>query len=57
MFYTAMETDRPSVEGLIKAVGLRPIHLSPDAHQVATLWFTLALGQERGRHVAFRVLQ
>jgi len=57
MFYTAMETHRPAVEGLIKAVGLRPIHLSPDAHQVATLWFTLALGQERGRHVAFRVLQ
>ena len=57
MFYTAMETHRPAVEGLIKALGLRPIHLSPDAHQVATLWFTLALGQERGRHVAFRVLQ
>ena len=57
MFYTAVETDRPSVEGLIKAVGLRPIHLSPDAHQVATLWFNARAGSERGRPVAFRVLQ
>ncbi len=61
MFYTATENDRPAVETLITAVGLRPIYLGPDAHQVvdavATLWFTLALGQQRGRHLAFRVLQ
>jgi predicted dinucleotide-binding enzyme len=60
MFYTATESDRPVVEDLIRAVGLRPVHLGPDAHavadSVATLWFTLALGRQRGRHLAFRVL-
>ena len=61
MFFTATEIDRPAVETLIQAVGLRPIYLGPDAHQladsIATLWFTLALGQHRGRHLAFRVPQ
>jgi predicted dinucleotide-binding enzyme len=60
MFYTATESDRPVVESLIEAVGLRPIYLGPDAHavadSVAALWFTLALGRQRGRHLAFRVL-
>ena len=57
---TAMESDRPAVEFLIEAVGSRPIYLGPDAHavadSVAALWFTLALGRQRGPHLAFRVL-
>jgi predicted dinucleotide-binding enzyme len=53
--------DLPQVEQLIAAVGLRPVRIGDlDAVDtldgIARLWFALALGQDRGRHLAFRVL-
>lgn len=60
LFYSADETDRETVERIIHDTGLNPVYLGPDQHdlldQVMNLWFTLALGQGRGRHLAFKVL-
>jgi hypothetical protein len=60
MPYAAPEADRPAVEDLIRAVGLRPVYAGDGAHEVVDgvlrLWFALAIGQGRGRHLAFRVL-
>jgi len=60
MIYSAPEADRPAVEDLIRAVGLRPVYAGEGAHEVVDgvlrLWFALAIGQGRGRHLAFRVL-
>jgi predicted dinucleotide-binding enzyme len=60
LFFSSAEDDRPIVEALIEAVGLRPAYLGPDQHEVVDgvlrLWFALAIGQGRGRHLAFRVL-
>jgi 8-hydroxy-5-deazaflavin:NADPH oxidoreductase len=60
MIYSAPEADRPAVEDLIRAVGLRPVYAGAGAHEVVDgvlrLWFALAIGQSRGRHLAFRVL-
>ncbi len=46
---------------MITAIGLRPIYLGGveqvglvDA--IGTLWFALAIGQHKGRHLAFKVL-
>ena len=53
--------DREVVEQMISDVGLRPIRLG-DVDQVSlvdsvgSLWFALALGQGKGRHLAFKVL-
>jgi predicted dinucleotide-binding enzyme len=61
LFYAGPEADRALVEQLIGDVGLRPIRLG-DADQagvvdtVLGLWFALAIGQKRGRHLAFKVL-
>lgn len=52
---------RALVEQLITAVGLRPMYLG-GVEQVGTvdgitgLWFALAIGQGKGRHLAFKVL-
>jgi 8-hydroxy-5-deazaflavin:NADPH oxidoreductase len=62
LFYCGPEADaRTVVEQLITDVGLRPMYLGGveqvglvDA--VAGLWFALALGQGKGRHLAFKVL-
>jgi 8-hydroxy-5-deazaflavin:NADPH oxidoreductase len=60
LFYSADEGDRETVERLIRDVGLNPVYLGPDQHdlldQLMKLWFTLANGQGRGRHLAFKVL-
>jgi predicted dinucleotide-binding enzyme len=60
MIYSAPEADRQPVEELIRAVGLRPVYAGDGAHEVVDgvlrLWFALAIGQGRGRHLAFRVL-
>jgi predicted dinucleotide-binding enzyme len=60
MIYSAPEADRPAVEDLIRAVGLRAVYAGDGAHEVVDgvlrLWFALAIGQGRGRHLAFRVL-
>jgi 8-hydroxy-5-deazaflavin:NADPH oxidoreductase len=61
MFFSAPAADRPVVEALIDAVGLRPVYLGADQHEtvdmVLKLWFALAIGQQRGRNLAFRVLE
>ena len=49
------------VEQLISAVGLRPVYLGGVEQlglldSIAALWFTLALGQKKGRHLAFKAL-
>jgi len=62
LFYCGPDGDAQSmVEQLITAIGLRPIYLGGveqvdlvDA--VARLWFALAFGQHKGRHLAFKVL-
>jgi 8-hydroxy-5-deazaflavin:NADPH oxidoreductase len=61
LFFSAGEADRDTVESLIEAVGLRPIYVGDGAHDVVDgalrLWFALAVGQNRGRHLAFKVLE
>lgn len=49
------------VAGLIRDVGLRPMRLGdldqvPLVDTMGKLWLALALGQGRGRHLAFKVL-
>jgi len=60
LFFSADEEDRPLVAALISAVGLRPAYVGADQHDVVDgvlrLWFALAVGQRRGRRLAFRVL-
>lgn len=60
LFFSCGPTDRPAVEELIVAVGLRPMYLGENQHEtvdgVLRLWFALAVGQGHGRHLAFRTL-
>ncbi len=62
LFFCGSDGDaRDSVEQLIGDVGLRPAYLGGVEQvslvdSVATLWFALALGQHKGRHLAFKVL-
>ncbi|TDQ01083.1 NADPH-dependent F420 reductase [Labedaea rhizosphaerae] len=60
LFFSATEADRAVVEQLIEAVGLRPMYLGENQQDtvdgVLRLWFALAVGQGRGRHLAFRTL-
>jgi predicted dinucleotide-binding enzyme len=49
------------VETLILDVGLRPVRVGdldmlPVVDMLASLWFALALGQGRGRHLALKIL-
>jgi 8-hydroxy-5-deazaflavin:NADPH oxidoreductase len=49
------------VESLIADVGLHPVRVGgleqlPVVDALASLWFALAVGQGRGRHLAFKVL-
>jgi 8-hydroxy-5-deazaflavin:NADPH oxidoreductase len=62
LFYCGPDGDARAVaEQLIVDVGLRPMRLG-DAEQVGlvdsvgSLWFALALGQGKGRHLAFKIL-
>lgn len=62
LFYCGPEGEaRAIVEQMIADIGLHPVCLG-DANQVglvdsvASLWFVLALGQKKGRHLAFKVL-
>jgi predicted dinucleotide-binding enzyme len=53
--------DGALVERLILDVGLRPIRVGgldqlPTVDMLAGLWFALAVGQGRGRHLAFKIL-
>jgi predicted dinucleotide-binding enzyme len=50
-----------TVEQLISAVGMRPVCLGGDEQlglldSITALWMTLAFGQKKGRHLAFKVL-
>jgi predicted dinucleotide-binding enzyme len=60
LFFSSAEADRTVVEALVDAVGLRPVYVGDGQHDVVDgvlrLWFALAIGQRRGRHLAFRVL-
>ena len=62
LFYCGADGDaRAKVEQLISDVGLRPVYLGGVEQlglldSIATLWFTLAFGQKKGRHLAFKVL-
>jgi 8-hydroxy-5-deazaflavin:NADPH oxidoreductase len=60
LFFSCGNADRPVVEELISTVGLRPVFLGEEHYDtldgVLRLWFALAVGQRRGRHLAFKVL-
>jgi len=62
LFYCGPDGEaRTTVEQLISEVGLRPVYLGGVEQMglldsIAALWFTLALGQKKGRHLAFKVL-
>ena len=62
LFYCGPDEEaRTKVEQLISDVGLRPVYLGGSEQMglldsIASLWFTLALGQKKGRHLAFKVL-
>ncbi len=63
LFYAGPATDeRAAVEALIADIGFRPQYVGegPDAHRavdsLTTLWFALAFGRHRGRHLAFQLL-
>ena len=62
LFYSGPQDKRDLVEPLIAATGMRGVWVG-DGPQAADLldgltrlWFTLALQQGRGRHLAFRML-
>ena len=62
LFYCGPDGEaRTTVEQLISAVGMRPVYID-GAEQlglldsIAALWFALAFGQKKGRHLAFKVL-
>jgi 8-hydroxy-5-deazaflavin:NADPH oxidoreductase len=62
LFYCGPEGPAQAVvEQLIADVGLRPVRVGgleqiQLVDLVANLWFALALGQKRGRHLAFKLL-
>jgi len=60
LFFSADEADRETVERLVRDTGLNPVYLGPGQYdlldQLFKLWFALANGQGRGRHLAFKVL-
>ncbi len=62
MFYCGPDGEpRAVVEKLISDVGLNPLYVGgPDqvdlVESILRLWFTLSMGQKKGRHLAFKVL-
>ncbi|GAC1364286.1 MAG: NADPH-dependent F420 reductase [Ktedonobacteraceae bacterium] len=62
LFYCGPDgATRTTMEQLIADVGLRPIYLGGVEQvglldSIASLWFTLAFAQKKGRRVAFKVL-
>jgi 8-hydroxy-5-deazaflavin:NADPH oxidoreductase len=62
LFYCGPDGEtRTTVEQLISDVGLRPVYLGGDEQlglldSLTALWFTLAIRQKKGRHLAFKVL-
>jgi hypothetical protein len=60
MFYSAPQADHPTLDALITAVGLPPVYVGEGQQDtvdgILRLWFALAIGQGRGRHLAFHAL-
>lgn len=62
LFYCGPDGDaRTEIEQLISDVGLRPMYVGGTEQvglvdSVTGLWFALAVGQGKGRHLAFKVL-
>jgi predicted dinucleotide-binding enzyme len=61
MFFSAPAEDRATVEEVISGVGLRPVYVGEDQESIIDalfrLWVALAVGQGRGRRLAFRLLE
>lgn len=63
LFYSGPSSRRAEVEILIEAVGLNPVYVGDGEAAadildgITRLWFTLALHQGLGRHLAFRALR
>lgn len=61
MFFSAPVPDRSVVEELVRGVGLRPVYVGADQEDLLDalfrLWIALAVGQNRGRRLAFRLLE
>lgn len=63
LFFCGTEGDsRATVEQLISEVGLRPVYLGGVGQVgivdgIAGIWFALAFGQNKGRHLAFKMLE
>jgi len=60
LYYSAGTGDRAVLDELISAVGLRPMYVGENQHDIVDgvlrLWFALSVGQGHGRHLAFRTL-
>jgi hypothetical protein len=62
LFYAGAESARPAAEQLIREIGLRPVYLGgletvPVIDGLTRAWFALAFGQDKGRRVAFKLLE
>ena len=61
MFFSAPEDDQAAVEEVIRGVGLRPVYVGAGQEALIDalfrLWIALAVGQKRGRRLAFRLLE
>lgn len=61
MLFSAPEEDKEAVAEVIEGVGLRPVYVGSDQEDLLDalfrLWIALAVGQKRGRHLAFRILE
>lgn len=60
MFFSAPEADRDVVAEVVRGVGLHPVYVGADTEDlvdgVFRLWIALAVGQQRGRRLALRLL-
>jgi predicted dinucleotide-binding enzyme len=61
MFFSAPPSDRSTVEAVIEGVGLHPVYVGEDQEDLIDslfrLWIALAMGQGRGRRLAFKLLE
>jgi hypothetical protein len=61
LFFPAPPSDRSTVEAVIEGVGLHPVYLGEDQEDLIDslfrLWIALAMGQGRGRRLAFKLLE
>jgi predicted dinucleotide-binding enzyme len=61
MFFTCREADRTTVDEVVRATGMRPVYIGADQEELMDalfkLWIALAIGQRRGRRLAFRLLE